>query len=328
MLTIEFTESSAHGQSMSIEPAYKGKPLRYWVLGDSRSPYFLAAPNTLDPESRDAIDHIGTNAVPFLIKWIQSYRTVSAFEILGSAAKFAIPELAFLATNQPGDRAEAGASNQIQVQINAVEALGRIGPDALGALCAIATNNTLGNGRVWALNAIARCGTNAIPFVPVLLTCLRSQDNGVIAGALFALSQVRTDQEGVLAAIMPFLRSPSPTLRVNALQALASFGYGSAPSIINALHDTTPKVRATALGLLVQSMPNTLTNITVLSTAADRLDSPDPDERKWAAQLLRAAGQQARGVKPDLGVPLGGWNATFAEATNALRRLAPELLNH
>src|SRR2546425_11158597 len=49
----------------SREPSYAGKRLSEWVDG-----YAAAWPNA-QSESDEAIRHIGTNAVPYLLKWIQ-----------------------------------------------------------------------------------------------------------------------------------------------------------------------------------------------------------------------------------------------------------------
>ena len=60
--------------------------------------------------------------------------------------------------------------------------------------------------------------------------------------------------------------------------------------------------------------------------AAARLQSQDADWREWAAYVFRAAGEQAGGVKPDSMMPMSREHLKFEDATNVLRRLAPELL--
>ena len=42
--------------------------------------------------------------------------------------------------------------------------------------------------------------------------------------------------------------------------------------------------------------------------------------------MLRAVGQQVSGVKPDFMMPMSREHLKFEDATNVLRRLAPELL--
>ena len=73
-------------------------------------------------------------------------------------------------------------------------------------------------------------------------------------------------------------------------------------------------------------MPKAIANSNVLAIAAARLQSPEADWRKWAAYVLRAVGQQASGVRPDFMMPISREHPRFEDATNVLRRLAPELL--
>jgi len=75
-----------------------------------------------------------------------------------------------------------------------------------------------------------------------------------------------------------------------------------------------------------RNVPKAITNPNVLAIAAGRLQSQDADWREWAACVLRSLGQQASGVKPDFMMPISREHPRFEDATNVLRRLAPELL--
>ncbi|SPE53444.1 hypothetical protein SBV1_1720009 [Verrucomicrobia bacterium] len=66
----------------------------------------------------------------------------------------------------------------------------------------------------------------------------------------------------------------------------------------------------------------------LLPIAATRLQSQDADWREWAAYVLRAIGQQASGMKPDFMAPISRQGLILEDATNVLRRLAPELLGN
>jgi hypothetical protein len=123
------------------EPEYNGVPLSAWLERNFEG-------GGKDGSSRDAIRHIGTNAVPFLLRWIQydvpGWRnaririiskfptafqntrcvqrmlvnrpfhraeiSVSAFELLGLEAKFALPELQRLANNPKAPETAARAN--------------------------------------------------------------------------------------------------------------------------------------------------------------------------------------------------------------------------
>ncbi len=81
-----------------------------------------------------------------------------------------------------------------------------------------------------------------------------------------------------------------------------------------------------AFHMLAFSVPTALTNSEVLEIAAEALQSPHEDRREWAAYALRAIGQQASGLKPDFMMPVSQQETRFVDATNVLRRLAPQLL--
>src|SRR5262245_53725289 len=114
------------------EPEYEGRKLSEWVVR-------VWAPEPEVNGAENAIRHIGTNAIPFLLKWIQyepslrrikwleeadefvsrytglwtavkkriiAVRAIDAFRALGPAARAAIPELIRL-LNDPKRRASA-----------------------------------------------------------------------------------------------------------------------------------------------------------------------------------------------------------------------------
>ena len=108
------------------------------------------------------------------------------------------------------------------VRAAATRALGAIGPDALPALCAIATNQNIVDGqaplffrgggvivtnkvmldtRLAALHGIGRMGTNAMSASLALIPCLNTNENTeIVVAALQALSQLRSPATGALPA--------------------------------------------------------------------------------------------------------------------------------
>ena len=139
------------GTTRQREPRYNGRSLTDWLelCQGSRVP---------PPEAADAVRHIGTNALPFLINWVDQYqpmspwrqkllmsvgqwrvgtpgkevlmetisgrqnraaRAISAFEILGKTARDAAPDLEQIATRMDTD----GPS----IAIAALPHLGRAG---------------------------------------------------------------------------------------------------------------------------------------------------------------------------------------------------------
>ncbi len=358
-----FFGGAAESAAPQPEPGYDGKPLSSWVLGDTnslfRSDTFLQ-PGCLGRDAEEAVKNIGTNAIPFLLKWLEPpspRRAVNAFRLLGPAARSAIPALAKLATNPPPPNADSQTLREVRrCQEAALDALGSVGPRGIPIFCAVATNRAAGaDARTSALAGIAGIGTNALAATPVLLQCLKDEDKEVVRVALIAFNRMRPKDPEVFLAVLECLESPEPQMRRNAvdalapfadsafpalyravcsdedkfvrikaLQALASLGNRALPGIAQGLKDSDDRVRGAALDVLVGSVPCALTNASVLKLAAEWLTHPAPDgsRQKYAALLLRAAGQQAQGAKPNL-LPSRDWDLVLAGATNVLRQLAP-----
>ena len=231
-------------------------------------------------------------------------------------AQPAIPELTRIATNS-----ERGVAD------NAVYALGHIGPTAIPALSLLATNRGV-RCRTLAVFALSNMGTNGTGAAPALIECLRDEDPAVAEAALSALRSLAARQEAVLAAERRVLANSDAGLRRAALLALKVFGEKALPNIMPALRDPDANVGMTALDVLVEVAPQTLTNAAVVAEAAKQFDSRNFRRRFLAAQMLRAADQWAQGKQPYLNLPIpGGWDRVLAQATNALLRLAPQFFH-
>lgn len=312
---------SAGAESDLLDPVYNGKPLSVWYVGDTNVDVgLLSTPPGLDADASEAIDQLGPRALPFLLRRMPEYRAVDGFRVLGAEGRSAIPALARMATNY-------AASDRLSRIQNLCSALVGIGPDSLGVLSTIATNEVFGHARLDAVYSIGSLGTNARPAVPVLLQCLKEPNEELLNAAFLALRRVRPNQPKDFQTIADFLDNPKPRVRSDALEALASFGEKVSEPAVIALRDQDVGVRYNALGVLIQHAPHSLTNSAVLAIGADGLKKSIGNRQKWAAQLLRAAGQQSQGVRPDLTVSWPGeWSAVLQEATNALLRLAPQLV--
>jgi hypothetical protein len=190
------------------EPVYQGKKLSEWA-----EPYNDAG----DDDARvDAIRHIGTNALPYLLSWMQFerptwrtkihgslhrlprilrrdivYRVLlgrgelrlravrSAFEALGPEAAPAVPALARILS----------LTKSPVIGYRAAETLAGIGGDGLSAL-----TNALADQRCpyryYAAEAIGSMGDKAVAAVPTLLSVLNDPDPVVKDAATLALRWV------------------------------------------------------------------------------------------------------------------------------------------
>jgi HEAT repeat protein len=232
---------------------------------------------TLDERPlREALQHIGTNALPWLLRWAQyepsqfqrklarlgrfDYKAVvraevawACFGILGPKADPAIPDLARLANN----------TNSEKIAFEATMALGEIGVSALPALLVVLTNQQ-GIARSQAassIGAIRRLGTNANLAVPVLLNCLKDADEHVAASAAKALGRLGVQPGLVVPALTGYLQYSNEVVRAAVARALGKFGdeaHAAVPSLTRLLSDRFPTVREEATNALRQIAPEAL----------------------------------------------------------------------
>jgi len=205
--------------------------------------------------------------------------------------------------------------------------LGGIGPDAMPALLDILTNAIAPGTKHGAICALAGMGTNARLAVPILLQYVDDENDMVTSCAVGALGAVGAGDPAALTVLEHVAQGPNVSLRGTALEALSHFGDQAVPVLSHALGDTNNGTAYIAFHMLAWNVPKAIANSNVLAIAAARLQSQDDGWREWAAYVLRAVGQQASGAKPDFMMPISRQHLKFEDATNELRRLAPQLLD-
>lgn len=142
------------------EPVYEGKPLSEWLL---RFPPSARALNSDFTEGRIlAIRSIGTNAVPWLLKWVrfqpQTWRTnlaAGAARLPRSIASASIYDWIY----------EGDARTRSQQASYTFGALGADAKMAYPELRAIATNSQGGFATEAAVEALVYCGVDAVPSI-------------------------------------------------------------------------------------------------------------------------------------------------------------------
>jgi hypothetical protein len=315
-----------------VEPTYKGQPLGHWVevLGGSEGQIdFHLSVDTIENtrgsyEAREALEHIGTNAIPFLLRWCAGLGVLEEPR----------PPAGFITNETPA--LLPPASQQVRVDPmqylpeGAGRAFGVFGPTAAPVLLNAVTNKAYASfSRGVALaTAVRVMGTNAQTLRPLVLQCAEEGDGGLARAAVGLLGAVGAGGPEALAVLQRSLQDPRrDTWRDVTLQAVAALGDMGIPTLARAFSSDDPGTRGLAAHLLVYRLPEALTNSAVLAAAAHNLRSVDEDRCIVAAELLRAADEQARGQKPDLYLPLRERDSLLDHATNILRRLAPELLD-
>jgi HEAT repeat protein len=271
------------------EPEYNGKKLSQWL---SEKPPRGAISILEETDADDAIRHIGTNALPFLVRWIQTDPKLPAwreklfnfvyYRTFNARAKYVIlqridaPRLrlrrAMWAIKTLGPEARTAVDDLVRVATNgqvtasaAVMALGYIGPDALPVLLAFAEDRAF-KYRVDAIVAIGHMpylGTNAHSTVLCLTNCLKDQDMKVAAEAAVVLAGLGIESEISVPALAECLRSRDETLRswgAIGLEKFSETARSAVPGLRACLEDKHDYVRVCATNALRKIAPGVLTN--------------------------------------------------------------------
>jgi hypothetical protein len=332
---IQAAQNKLEPSERLFEPSYKGQPLSHWIeilnggLHSSKSwPDINEIAEGAD--AQEALEQMGAEAVPFLLKLMPGRGVMVAFRVLGPATRSAIPQLAAMATNElaAARNLERPARGLRAIGDHPLTVLGWIGPDALPELSRILTNYREPEIRFPTIGAIGIMGAKAAPAVPSLLPCVNDENEMVAREAISVLGRIGGRQQPIFEALTNVLQS-RPALRSETLEALASFGDQALPVILNGLPGTNSGAHYIVGNTFIRESPQVLTNGALLTMLAADLQSSDPEARDWAALMLRAADQQARFGQPQhLAEVLEGMGQVRNEATNRLRRLAPQLLRH
>jgi HEAT repeat protein len=309
------------------EPHYRGQPLSYWVRANARR----VEPGDFDPKL--AIAAIGSDAVPYLIKWsskdayewqraVRKVRgknallqkcipywatgidaenraktALVAFKCLGPSARDALPWLAKAAGNR----------TDYYVADEATRALCAIGPEAFPTLLKLAGDpKTL--SRTTILNHLGASGNAAA--VPILLGCLRETNHSIRLVAASALGTLKHQPEVVVPALMKALdldidvrRSPfEPDSTAVLLAALNNFGTNAPaplPLILSRLAAGSKSGKSSCN--LIQALSRfTFEADIIVPALTNYLHSTNSLERHCAALTLAQLGPAASAALPSL----------------------------
>lgn len=272
------------------EPVYAGKSLSYWMAHW----YYGGTPGALgNPSAKVAIREAGTNALPFLIKWMgmrfssdENYNYPSwalhGFEVLGPTAKAAVPDLVAL-LGKRGNFPDL--------------ALAQIGPDAIPALTDVLRTNRDFRVRRGALEALSYMGTNAEPALPCLLLCLKPGPDGREGETAGTLAEVgRNRPETVIPALIGALTNSTGYGAAAIADALSVFGgaaKAAVPGLLAAGKDREAYVRTRAAAALQRISPETKDALEPLVQNLQARDTLAREQALWALEELGTNGAAA-----------------------------------
>jgi len=289
------------------EPRYDGETLSYWMAHWYRGAY---GPKPLvEPSALAAVKEIGTNGLRYYIAWMgkpmrrsndtdYQSRALHAFEVLGPAAKPAIPaliEMLGIAGNQPA------------------WALAYIGRDSIPALTNFLATNLFSKvtrrGRrvpAWmaqnnAIEALSYMGTNAEAAVPCLIQCLQGGNGATQGESATALAVVgRNRTEWVVPALIQALTNATDYSRARAADALGTFesqAIDAVPSLRLVCQDQDAYVRTCAATSLKRILPQ---EPTVLLALVQNLTNRTVQIRQQALWALESLGTNGLDALPVL----------------------------
>lgn len=272
------------------EPQYDGRTLSEWLAQNGNAHRARSSAGGSDPqEAIEAVRHIGTNALPFLVKWMSyetpawrrqlapallrlwpnsrrnasvlsllgakreesSWQALSAFEILGPEASPAVPDLERMMKN----------SKATPTWNLATLALGYIGKDGLPALIAALSDPSQSNRWriIGAIGSIRNLDSNDRRAVVVLIKYLNDSDALLATTAARSLGSLALQPDLVVPALTKVFEDPKSRLRLVSALSLGKFGEQARPAVpalLEALRDPDRVVRAVALNTLKEIAPD------------------------------------------------------------------------
>ncbi len=208
------------------DPVYGGKALSDWLRA-----YAPSSPS--QPHSRewdaadDAVRHIGTNSIPFLLHMIREKDSVLKLKMAALAQKQRFFKPHFI----------LAAERNVEAS-RAFIVLGAAATCAVPALVKMYDQNISAQSQSAIMDALAWIGPAAWPSVPLLLRASTNADSRVRAGALWALGEIHVESKLCVPVLIRGLGDSNDWTRLSAAHALGQFGT-EARSAVPALTDLT-----------------------------------------------------------------------------------------
>ncbi len=218
------------------EPTYRGKRLSAWleVLDPGKA---RPRGTQTDLEAEEAIRHIGTNAIPQLLRLVRARDTRLKQWLISWAQKQHAIDFHFKLVYQ---RRAAGCLG--------FEALGPLGRPAVPGLVNILTSDSLAEARMIAAASLGCIGPDARSAAAALFHATTDTNEWVRNNALCALTSILPDPQLAIPVLIASLDDPLDTARENAAHCLGRYGP-QAKAAVPALVRTLSTNRAAAFNL-------------------------------------------------------------------------------
>jgi HEAT repeat protein len=243
------------------EPVYQGKRLSEWLHGYDH-PGMSPGSATRQLAADEAMEHIGTDAIPFLLQRLREHDSSLKFRLLRLLEKQHFVKISYTPAEV--------------LNMEAREAFGILGASASNAvprLIKIFSRNfspESQNATAFSLGFIGPAASNA---VPVLLQCACAGQTAADANyrdrgaAILALGQIHAQPATVVPALTEMLREHDSGIRYWAACALGIYGpdaKSAVPLLIQCYHGASVQNQIDDIGGIIKKIdPEAATKATV-----------------------------------------------------------------
>lgn len=277
------------------EPYYLGRSLSYWLKISSTN----HDTDQVD-QAQEALNTIGTNAIPFLLRLLRSKDSSLNATIGKLIEKQHLVDISFSSSEENHELAEFGFHVLRERASNSVTSLIHIYREDISI--------TSQRSTLAALNAI---GGAAVEAAPVFAEASTNSDTTMRARALVWLIAFHPDRDSVYSTIFRGLNDPAPMVRLYVVRSLERNRVKglAAPLLKTALKDTDLMVRRYAIKALKQTDedvgiiaielekaladPNDWIRLDVIDTLST-LGSLSPSARNVLSNLLMNSDKEVR----------------------------------
>ncbi|HTL16582.1 MAG TPA: HEAT repeat domain-containing protein [Patescibacteria group bacterium] len=250
-------------------PVYQGKPLRAWLrdyAGWDTTPKEWAQAKIA---AEEAIRHIGTNAIPTLLKLVQKREPPRMSRLIDWWDQ--------QVANRNGFPIWLRHPSWYKNQARYMNLEGEIGFKILGAEAQKAVpdliliyESTLSMDSVTAMFSRGAASHSLInigpPAIPYFLSWADGTNEGKRLTAAYALSQIHGEPSLVVPVLVKFLSHTNPLVRTEVVEGLGNFGTNAQPALpalVQSLSDSNRLVRNAATNAFKQINPEMLTRVGV-----------------------------------------------------------------
>ena len=196
--------------SRRVALVYHGKALRAWMADFHEVP--------ANREAAVAVRHIGSNAVPTVLRMFCANDDAINARLLATLAKHRALHLTYVPTSLQHENALGG-----------FEALGGAAESAVPRL--IKMHDALPSRHYEVTLALSYVGPAAKGAIPCLLRDLTNKDNSIRCDSLWALGRIHAEPKLVVPVMIMALRDPDDGIRYTALAGLFEFGTDAAIAV-------------------------------------------------------------------------------------------------